>query len=110
VIALVCDHCGAIVGRVYATDDGVAFAGRIRDDGVATERAGIVGVDRRRHRRHSWAATETQLRGDDYAHSEPEAWCPEHGRMALPVRDGLLARFDKASVDRAIRVRVPPIG
>jgi len=104
----VCDRCGAIVARVHATDDGgVVFAGRIRDTASATERAVAFGVGRRRHRRDSWAAAETQLRGSGYADIVPEAWCPEHGRVALPDRDRLLAHFDAG---RAIHLRVPPDG
>lgn len=109
-IALVCDRCGATVGRVYPTDDGATFAGRVRDTATATERAGTFGVDRRSHRRGSWAATETQLRADGYAHVEPEASCPEHGRMRVPDREQLLAYFDKATAGRTMHLRVPPVG
>jgi hypothetical protein len=84
VTELACQRCGAVVARVYATDDGVHFAGRVRDTARATERAVIMGVGRRRHRRDSWAATETALRGSDYADVDPEAWCPRHGRMTMP--------------------------
>jgi hypothetical protein len=108
VIDLACGKCDDVVARVYATDDGVHFAGRVRDTSTATERAVTMGVRRRRHRRDSWAATETQLRGDGYAHVDPEAWCPNHGRMTMPDRDQLLAAFDNADGDA--RLHVPPSG
>ena len=109
-VVLHCQACDAEVAYVYGgTDDDVVLAGRVRDTAAATERAVTLGVDRRRHRRRSWAATETQLRGDGYARSDPEAWCAEHGRMRVPHRDRLLAYFDRAA-GRVVRVRVPPVG
>ncbi len=76
---LACQRCGAVVARVYATDDGVHFAGRVRDTARATERAVIMGVGRRRHRRNSWAATETALRGSDYADVDRRRGAPAMG-------------------------------
>jgi hypothetical protein len=51
------------------------------------------------------------LRGEGYAERDPEAWCPDHGRMTLPDREQLLASFDKAAGEQhTFHVRVPSIG
>jgi hypothetical protein len=104
VIELACGKCDAVVGRIYETGDGVHVAGRTRDTTTATDRAVTMGVGRRRHRRDSWAATETALRGDDYADVDPEAWCPNHGRMTIPDRGQLLVAFDNADGDARLHV------
>jgi hypothetical protein len=71
VIELACGKCDAVVGRIYETGDGVHVAGRTRDTTTVAERAVTMGVGRRQHRRDTRTATETALRGTDYADSEP---------------------------------------
>jgi hypothetical protein len=106
-----CKVCDATVGFVYGVNDGVVLTGQERTTKAVEDSAKRTGVGKRRHRRETWSGSEFLLRGEGYAKRDPEAWCPDDRRMALPNRDRLLADFDKAVGERrTVHVRVPPIG